>query len=562
MPLPHPSLHARSFAASVFAASVLLAGCSGSKGDSAGGPTPTVADLVLSFKVYEDTNGDEKLTPGESGFLYFDIQNNGDQMLVEVMGTVELTDDRLTGWVNEERYWGMIFPESSNSDPNLLTGTTLYGEEVSLARFDAGSAGTRINGTAELYEPCRPPDYWFFPSQDEWILHWCQENNADVYPIYSGPVSLLIENAPSGESGVSMGYLGVGADTNDNGVAEPREQVTWGFEVRLSREGDIDELTGTLSCVDPYLQSDALVAFDGRTLTEDYDSFELAVTSTLSPDTPEGHQFTCTLDAADAVGDRFTASATTAPVGSSTAQPAFQAVEVTDYFDFTEYSRVEAGMEVWVENIGGDTIPDARATLSTTRPYVTIDTSPEEIIGGDIEPGSARSFDWYRAIEMSAERPVVYTTPMTIEVTDSLARSWSVDFSFTSYTVPLPVTELTVSELAGDGDGVPEPGEMVTLTLQFQRVSYNTPDREFFAELELSTTDPDLRFDDPNTTTSPVLVEDDLWSWSVTTTLLSFHPGGTVPITLTADLYTQFSESYDPVLRMTTTQELTFEVTP
>ena len=33
-------------------------------------------------------------------------------------------------------------------------------------------------------------------------------------------------------------------------------------------------------------------------------------------------------------------------------------------------------------------------------------------------------------------------------------------------------------------------------------------------------------------------------------------------ITLTADLYTQFSESYDPVLRMTTTQELTFEVTP
>ncbi len=540
----------------------LSLGCESTKGDSGQTPTATVADLVLSFGIHQDTNGDEILTPGESGFLYFDIHNKGDQFLIEVMGTVEINDERLTGWINEERYWGMVWPDSSNSDPNYLTGTSLYGEEVSLARFDAGEAGTLIQGTAELYEPCREPDYWFFPTQDEWIVHWCQENKADAYPLYSGPVSLLIENAPSGEDGLSMRMMGVEEDTNDNGIAEPRERVTWGIRVSLRREGDIDDLTGEVRCVDPYLESDVRSVFENRNLSPDYDSFDVEVTGTLLPDTPVGHSFTCTLEAVDAVGDRFTASVNTPLVQASSAEPVFLSVDATDHFDFSESSSISASMDVRVENIGGDSIPGARGRLESASPHVRISTSPEELIVGDISAGSSASFEWYRGVVMDGDRPIEHTAPMTLVVTDDLDRSWSLDFDWLSYTIPLPAIEFTVEELAGDGDGEIEAGEMVTITALMKKVSRATPDEEIVAELELSTTDPDLRFDDPSTSTTPVLTEDDLWEWSVTTTILSFHPGGTVPITLTADLYTQFSESYDPVLRMTTTQELSFEVVP
>ena len=373
----------------------LAMGCDSGKADSGRTPPVTVSDLVLSFGVYQDTNGDEVLTPGESGFLYFDIHNNGDQFLIEVMGTVEINDDRLTGWINEERYWGMVWPGSSNSDPNYLTGTSLYGEEVSLARFDAGESGTLIQGTAELYEPCREPDYWFFPAQDEWIVHWCQENKADAYPLYSGPVSLLIENAPSGEDGLSMRMMGVEEDTNDNGIAEPRERVTWGIRVSLRREGDIDGLTGEVRCVDPYLESDVRSVFENRNLSPDYDSFDVEVTGTLLSDTPVGHSFTCTLDAVDAVGDRFTASVNTPLVQASSAEPVFLSVDATDHFDFSESSSISASMDVRVENIGGDSIPGARGRLESASPYVRISTSPEELIVGDISAGSSTSFDMF-----------------------------------------------------------------------------------------------------------------------------------------------------------------------
>ena len=527
------------------------------KAADSGTPPVTVADLELSFGVYEDTNGDAILTPGETGFLYLNIQNNGDQGLVEIMGSVEILDDRLTGWYNEERWWGMAFADSSNTDPNFLTGQSYYGEEVTLDRFDAGASGTRINGTADLYEPCREPDYWMIPTQDEWIVHWCQENKADAFPLYRGPVSLLIENAPSGAEGVSLRSMGVESDSNDNGVAEARETVEWEMRVGLTREGDIENLSGTIRCDDPYLLEPAVRSFTDNDLRQDYDSFDLSVSGTLSPDTPAGHVFTFELEAVDEMGDQFTASATTPAVGASSAQPAFVSVEVTDFFDFTESSTATAGMEVRVENIGGDTIPDAWATLQTEGSSVEIYSEGEVSYGGDISAGAARDFDWYRAVRVHSDRPIEVETPMTIVVTDSLERSWSLDFTWTHYSIPLPVIEFEVVEQSGDGDGVPEPGEVVTFTLLLKKVSRNTPDDESHADLVLSTDDPYLRFAESTATTTPVMEEDDTFEWSVTTTILGAHPGGTVPLTLTADLYNSYG-----VVRMTTTQPLTFEVTP
>ncbi|HCH64631.1 MAG TPA: hypothetical protein DFR83_17625, partial [Deltaproteobacteria bacterium] len=344
-------------------------GCSANKGSDSGTPKQTVADLELRFAVLDDTNADGKLTPGESGFLHFIIQNNGDQNLVEIMGSVELHDDRLSGWYHEERWWGMAFADASNSDANILTGQSYYGEEVTLDRFDAGEAGTRINGTADLYEPCRKPDYWIFPRQDEWILHWCQENKADAYPVYRGPVSLLIENAPSGEDGVSLRSATVTSDTNDNGEAEARESVAWGMEVVLTREGEISGLSGTIQCADPYFETPVSTSFDGRSLYETGEGFGVEVWGTLREDTPPGHVFTFELQAVDEMGDQFTATIQTPPVGESSAQPAFVSVEAPDFFDFSEAGGATASMEVFIENIGGDDIPEARAVLRSEGPY-------------------------------------------------------------------------------------------------------------------------------------------------------------------------------------------------
>ena len=352
-------------------------GCSANKGSDSGTPKQTVADLELRFAVLDDTNADGKLTPGESGFLHFIIQNNGDQNLVEIMGSVELHDDRLSGWYHEERWWGMAFADASNSDANILTGQSYYGEEVTLDRFDAGEAGTRINGTADLYEPCRKPDYWIFPRQDEWILHWCQENKADAYPVYRGPVSLLIENAPSGEDGVSLRSATVTSDTNDNGEAEARESVAWGMEVVLTREGEISGLSGTIQCADPYFETPVSTSFDGRSLYETGEGFGVEVWGTLREDTPPGHVFTFELQAVDEMGDQFTATIQTPPVGESSAQPAFVSVEAPDFFDFSEAGGATASTTATSRNTRepiteGMTAVDQRAMAKRTTAALVI----------------------------------------------------------------------------------------------------------------------------------------------------------------------------------------------
>jgi len=532
-----------------------LACSSKPQGDS-GTPAPPQGTVQISvdFLPVEDlsdydlvANGDGKINPGEELYVGVLITNTGDVPLNSLYGTITFTDERLEGWEPSLESLGSAYPGRDNT---ITGGYAPGGHEVRLPPFDAGESGTRMNGTADIHAPCND-------GQNPVIWSWCQSSGATVYPVYQGPVTLLVEEPAKGAEILRLHPPTVMYDTNNDGTAAPSETVSWAVDLSKTAEVELRNFTGALSCTDPYLSAIYADSFTDWTLSrEDNSPRHLQLTGTLAGDTPDGHTFEIELSATDLLGDRHVVTVQTPPVASGEANLVFSRLEADSFVrpEDGEVARSNIPIDIIIENIGNEDLVNTWGELSSSDPIFR--NGPYNAYGGNLSAGGGARYE-YMVDLWNSELPKVYNLPLTILITDELEGAHTIDFDWTLYTVPTPVTGVVPTELSGNGNGTPNPGESIEVTVSFKAVVESRWSSGMRGEYTVTTADPNVRLSGDSTYTWTGIHEDDLLDWPIRMTLLSSHPGGDVTLELRSEVWE--NPEYVPP-EWVDTQELQFTV--
>ncbi len=540
---------------------LLAFGCSSGSKDSAsetsGGAIGVTVSIVANDGIYEGNrhNSDDLLNPGETLNMAVRIDNTGEVPLWELQGSVSLVDDRLTGWDSSVQSLGKISAsgrEGTNNNRLCPYGDCPFpgNSLVTLAPFDAGPSGTRINGTADIWIACGT-DQW-----DE-VEDWCRRSGEERFPVYQGPVDLEVVEPPTGPDAFRLSAPRVESDTSGEGVVGASERVTWEVDLTKIAETDVHGLVGRLGCTDPYLSDVVGEELDGWGFDNNVGSKTLSLSGTVSPDVPDGHTFTLELSATDFLGDRHELSTVTPEVQIRDVQLVFQSLRAIHFIEPEEGEvyRSNIPLTVVVENIGDgamvDTFGDLRFSSSLLR------DSGGPVFGGDISAGGGATYQNMMVDVWVEYLPQVNEIPLALYIEDALGQTATVNFEWLLYTIPVPVVATTASEASGDGDGLPEPGEALEVALDFMAVAPRSEGTNMRAEVSVSSDDPNIRFSGGTTHTWVGFAEGDTRTWDLPLTALGSHPGGTVTLTLQAEVY---ADTSNPGPQWTYSQEVSFEV--
>ncbi len=121
-------------------------------------------------------------------------------------------------------------------------------------------------------------------------------------------------------------------------------------------------------------------------------------------------------------------------------------------------------LSMLVRNAGQSAATGVTATLVSTDPLLTLVDDTEYL--GDLNATSQAEFDTLFAIRISNDCENEYETVLEVQFEDAATRTtWTDDYTLRVLR-PIPRMQLTESSDDGDGDGIPEPGETVTFTVQ------------------------------------------------------------------------------------------------
>jgi hypothetical protein len=119
-------------------------------------------------------------------------------------------------------------------------------------------------------------------------------------------------------------------------------------------------------------------------------------------------------------------------------------------------------LDVTVRNAGIATAAAVTAVISSTDPYIVIET--DTVLLGDLEPAATvESLAAFRLF-VTSDCPNNYDAELTIDFSEGARSAWQEEFTIRVYAPDLVHIHTQIDDsYGGDGDGVPETGETVTL---------------------------------------------------------------------------------------------------
>jgi len=130
--------------------------------------------------------------------------------------------------------------------------------------------------------------------------------------------------------------------------------------------------------------------------------------------------------------------------------------------------QAEAGetveLDIVVENSGASPASGVTATLSSNDPYVVVQDSTEVI--GDVGAGATAAVDAAFRVHVTTDCPNEHDVPFTIEFVEGGRLAWIEELQCRVYRPELRQLYLAVDDSGGNGNGIPEAGETVSLFVE------------------------------------------------------------------------------------------------
>ena len=229
--------------------------------------------------------------------------------------------------------------------------------------------------------------------------------------------------------------------------------------------GDID-LSVTVS--DPAAVDSALICVvkDGEVYARAYTDASGQATLAFTPET--AGPMTITVTAENHLPYESTISVTSATGAHLSADLVTIDDDALGLSDGNANGVAEAGetiqLSMLVRNEGQSAAPAVMATLVTTDPLITLLDDTEYL--SDINGTSQAQFDTLFALQISTDCANEYETGLIVQFEDPITRTvWTDDYTLRVLR-PIPRMLLTESTDDGNGDGIPDVGETVSVTVR------------------------------------------------------------------------------------------------
>ncbi len=121
-------------------------------------------------------------------------------------------------------------------------------------------------------------------------------------------------------------------------------------------------------------------------------------------------------------------------------------------------------LDVTVRNAGAVTAAAVSAVISSTDPYIVIET--DTVLLGDLEPTETVESTAAFRLFVTSDCPNNYDAELTIDFSEAGRSAWQEEFTVRVYAPDLVHIYTQIDDsYGGDGDGIPETGETITLLL-------------------------------------------------------------------------------------------------
>lgn len=394
-------------------------------GERSGPPHARVAEVAIT----SDTNGDGALSPGETGRLRVQVQNDGGVRLDDVELLVVVASPHVTFLGPPALACGSLHPGSDDhcgdswDYPQLRAATTAPAGPVPI--------------TLRLVTP------------DGLLV--TEEHTLTVTPNPAAP---------------SVTQVKVASDSNGDGALNPGETAR--LVITLTNQGTarmmeaslrVSAAPGAVSMTpDTELDCGTLDPGESAACGDSWDYPKVTVAESAAPGTSQ----TFTAVATDALGMSWPLTFTV-PIAATAAKPALEALDVLSDTDGDgklspgEHARLRPTLR----NTGTSRLVDARLTLESQADTVVVSGAEQDC--GDVNPGQevicGDSWD-YPTVDAAQGAKADTAAPVLIHVEDAQGAAWTLS-------TQLPVVQTaaipTLHELAvvqdETGDGALSPGE-------------------------------------------------------------------------------------------------------